>query len=571
MPPYQYQPLNEREHEIRLVNILPGSRGSEMVVELQHCNLIPCGSNPQFEALSYTWGSPENGVEIKIGRIGHDALTVTQNLGVALQYLRYLDKPRTLWIDAICVNQKDLLERSQQVMRMPDLYTQADRVVVWLGPEGIDTQLALHTLEDLSFKVAVDWNFWTCKPAPGLEASEEHWTDPDCVLPYNDNVVMGIATLFKRPWYERLWVQQEIRLANDAAIVLCGHDTILFSRLRKAALCLFNKRTLPYISKEVLNHVWQMGNIGYRNVVGIMASTRFCKCFDPRDRVFAVLSFMEKEDRNLVIRPNYNETVEKVFEETTRKWIVHNTALDVLHLCSRSSTHTALPSWVPDLCHPPTAKPFQLVAKASSRTSCEASFVQGILSLQGVPVATLSEVHTWLVEEETTEIIQRLAPPGLMNESYIGQQCTLLDAFCSTLNGGILSRCYIPDDISSPNFETFRETLKEIVKPDFDGTLSEISMGHLDNVERYLKGRLFFRTKQGHMGLAPIATLPGDEVVILLGGRSAFVLRPTSHDKYQLVGECYIHDFMYGEALLGTLPPYYRSVSRFDIKRSSKE
>jgi hypothetical protein len=105
---------------------------------------------------------------------------------------------------------------------MADIYTRAKRVVIWLGPEGANTNLAMKTLASLSTKVQADWALWITTPATGIQASENHWVDPECALPYNIDTVAGIQELYGREWFQRLWVQQEIRLANDDALVICG-------------------------------------------------------------------------------------------------------------------------------------------------------------------------------------------------------------------------------------------------------------------------------------------------------------------------------------------------------------
>ena len=79
-------------------------------------------------ALSYTWGSDINPGYIHVK--GSGLLQVTRNLEEALQHLRFVDTPRTLWIDAICVYKRDLIERSDQVSRMAEIYTLAHRVTI---------------------------------------------------------------------------------------------------------------------------------------------------------------------------------------------------------------------------------------------------------------------------------------------------------------------------------------------------------------------------------------------------------------------------------------------------------
>jgi hypothetical protein len=101
--PYIYSPLREDAQEIRLLTLLPGRASSDIRLRLDP---VPFTDDavPEFEALSYTWGSPDNPVNIFVGASGFHTLPVTQNLAEALPYLRYEDKPRILWIDAICVN-----------------------------------------------------------------------------------------------------------------------------------------------------------------------------------------------------------------------------------------------------------------------------------------------------------------------------------------------------------------------------------------------------------------------------------------------------------------------------------
>jgi hypothetical protein len=92
--------------------------------------------DPEYEALSYVWGSGENKQKILIDG---QQLSVTANLAEALEYLYNRDGPRKLWVDAICINQEDIPERSQQVGNMTEIYARARNAVVWIGLLGITT------------------------------------------------------------------------------------------------------------------------------------------------------------------------------------------------------------------------------------------------------------------------------------------------------------------------------------------------------------------------------------------------------------------------------------------------
>ena len=143
MVPYRYSPLNESLNEIRLLELHPGDFSADLHVSIRKASLISeappiheallMEGPPIYEALSYVWGTTENPVEIKVGPSGSETLAITQNLAIALPYLRHEKHFRTLWIDALCINQQNLHERSSQVKMMGDIYRLADRVVVWLG------------------------------------------------------------------------------------------------------------------------------------------------------------------------------------------------------------------------------------------------------------------------------------------------------------------------------------------------------------------------------------------------------------------------------------------------------
>jgi hypothetical protein len=96
---------------------------------------------PAFEALSYAWGSDSSRHAVYVDSptaegVSPMTMLIRKNLANALSHLRYADRHRVLWIDAICINQYDFRERGLQVSRMTDIYKYAKRVVVWLGTEG---------------------------------------------------------------------------------------------------------------------------------------------------------------------------------------------------------------------------------------------------------------------------------------------------------------------------------------------------------------------------------------------------------------------------------------------------
>ncbi|KAK0737792.1 heterokaryon incompatibility protein-domain-containing protein, partial [Schizothecium vesticola] len=114
---------------LRFLELLPGAPGQPLACKISE---IKKSQDTSFEALSYTWGLsvfPRTITESSLNSI----IQITENLFNALQALRLTHASRQLWIDAVCVNQKDTAEKNQQVAQMYDVYRRAKMVVFWLG------------------------------------------------------------------------------------------------------------------------------------------------------------------------------------------------------------------------------------------------------------------------------------------------------------------------------------------------------------------------------------------------------------------------------------------------------
>ncbi|KAG6353465.1 hypothetical protein INS49_005646 [Diaporthe citri] len=226
MTDYHYDPLPD-DGCIRTVAIHPGESHEDVLVSLTCARFDP-DRPPLYEALSYVWGSNENPQHIQVADKLSDAspescpgsnyhgtarLPVTQNLAVALRHLRLLDRPRVMWIDAICINQQDNVEKGPQVAKMGDIYSKASRVVVWLGPAQDDSHAAVEVMRHLGSQIEVNWHDDAMKSAPG--ASDLTLSDRSVILPVRGELWRPIFDLLSRPWFDRLWVRQEIYLATD--------------------------------------------------------------------------------------------------------------------------------------------------------------------------------------------------------------------------------------------------------------------------------------------------------------------------------------------------------------------
>jgi len=126
MEPYRYTPLSAPRN-IRLLDLFPGEPGSPLKCKLLEVSLNDC----HYEAISYCWGDPTFVLHVECD---DRLIPVTKSCAEVLDRFRPKRKHRILWIDAICIDQSSDSEIEQQIPLMGDLYRQAARTLIWLGP-----------------------------------------------------------------------------------------------------------------------------------------------------------------------------------------------------------------------------------------------------------------------------------------------------------------------------------------------------------------------------------------------------------------------------------------------------
>ncbi|KAF2821670.1 hypothetical protein CC86DRAFT_239357, partial [Ophiobolus disseminans] len=117
--------------EIRLLVVAPGSPQDIVQCTLKQVSLLD-QLPPEYETISYCWGAPKNPSFIELD--GHE-VPVPASSEAAVKRMRLMDRPRVLWIDAICIDQSSLEERSEQVTLMPIIYRSGKRNLVHLGDD----------------------------------------------------------------------------------------------------------------------------------------------------------------------------------------------------------------------------------------------------------------------------------------------------------------------------------------------------------------------------------------------------------------------------------------------------
>jgi hypothetical protein len=243
---FMYHALDPRGNTIRLLFLLPGRFSDEVRLSIAHGSLQDEKRVP-YECLSYTWGEAQTPERIFIEQSSptnvnkidsRQFLCPRINLLTALKYIRLRDTHRVIWADAICIDQDNITERSRQVAFMGQIYNHAARVLVWLGPEDESTFMAVEMIERLSAGILLTENRRNREVIVGSEAeavqlrfdnpnfTPQHWT--------------SLNRLIQRPWFQRLWIRQEVQLASKV-LVRCGYHEIEWEKIEKVIIFIEQK------------------------------------------------------------------------------------------------------------------------------------------------------------------------------------------------------------------------------------------------------------------------------------------------------------------------------------------
>ncbi|KAI9657185.1 MAG: hypothetical protein M1821_003352 [Bathelium mastoideum] len=211
---YKYHPLDPGNSEFRLVTLEPGCYSDPI-----HCRLhnVSLHLKPRFEALSYTWGPSQPQTSILIS---NSRFRIRKNLELALRHLRHEEQIRVLWIDALSINQAEVLERNHQVQSMKEIFSAADAVIVWLGPEADNSSIAISFMKKIAEKLHNGRTYSYTK------LLTENMT-PECAK--------ALKSLYNREYWLRAWIVQEILVAKSFSVhageqSIGGEDFVKFQQ-----------------------------------------------------------------------------------------------------------------------------------------------------------------------------------------------------------------------------------------------------------------------------------------------------------------------------------------------------
>jgi len=578
--------------------LYPGKPDDKLRCHLKHiCSL----QDHDYDALSYVWGELSTKHLVECSKMN---IQITANLDSALRQLRYVDKSRAFWVDAVCINQGDKAERSRQVQIMPEIYSNATQVLVWLGcgAEGDSRafsslqmlKLVVNDLDESWFLIRLGWYRDRNRRTFSGGASRSMLTD----IEYEHMV-----TLLRREWFRRTWVIQEVACSKYATIH-CGDQYMpwemfadIYMRLGDHFLPVSQlggdeaHQSLENITAIESARRSHSGPLSM-SLFHILVATSFSKCKDQRDKIFAVVGLAKNWVEREVVVPNYDTNEEDVLEAFKDFAVAdsnHHKNLRALSCASGPSTDISLPSWVPDWRNIENVHPF---TRYSDRTGFRASGgmkpeawhsdnknilhvigkqVDSIAVLGSEPVFTKAiavfEINmakisalkgslVWLQECETlSRDINRSSRAERNNQLWRTMTCGLTsegfpapDQYLTYFNR------YMDFMASAP--ERFKEYFTES-QTTVDGirgldedipyfTTHAIIEASLD---RWSSRRRVSLTCNGQLACVPKSSREGDIICILFGGDVPYVLRPACDGFYTVVGECYVGNIMHGEGL----------------------
>jgi len=487
-----------------------------------------------YEALSYIWGAEDSPLEVLIdlasngsnddaaeilivvstNPLRYASLSVGQNLEGSLRHLRSKDTNRVLWIDAICINQADVIERNVQVSRMGDIFKMAERVIVWVGPSTEDSRLAIQTLDYLGRQV-VSTTDRRRAPAPGT--IEKTWFDSSVQLPFDDSTWKAISNLLQRSWFERLWVVQEAHLARRG-LFLCGEDELDWITFRYAILALwYNKAaswSLPPVMRLIGNLVELLPEKHPISDVFYQVYSR--SCTDSRDRVYGLYGLFPRSFQEL-INPNYSSPVGQVYKDTTIAHIKYSKRLELLRLCHMENSHSGIgPSWVPDFSSKLKISRRMDWQFAAGYSRSEVFFTMPhILNATGIYCATVTHIHDPLPADanvlESLQLVRGWEPENMDSEKYVTGG-SVRHAHARTLTGNALNDRF-PNRDYAGSFEEWSTQDSPTAlfganaKAPLSGDSKPTPMEKL--ALSLLPGRAWVTTSEGYFGLAPLVASRG--------------------------------------------------------------
>ncbi|KAH7322449.1 heterokaryon incompatibility protein-domain-containing protein, partial [Stachybotrys elegans] len=354
---------------IRLIDLQPIRDQSPLSCELRYVSL---DDQPLYDAISYCWGGQ---MASKTISCNGKSLLITENLHDALCRFREPDKVVTLWADAICINQIDLKEKNEQVPLMGRIYSQANKVKVWLGFTDEDMTPTADLVSKLTTLAAMY--------SQQLNVTLEDVYDPDSTVWFELQYKMTkrkdliaqcppFLRLLQQPWFSRVWAIQEVALAYDRSWLYYGNLKLQWSDVSLAIYFSFKTGLFQVCmasddtqQPRLVQRAYAMArtSVYYKQeksqdglgMAWMLCANRSAKATDPRDKIYGLLGMAkagEGQSSQLFITPDYSVDTCSLYQRVTEKFLERHPKFYILshgNTLNSSADHSCnLPSWVID-------------------------------------------------------------------------------------------------------------------------------------------------------------------------------------------------------------------------------
>ncbi|KAH8664372.1 heterokaryon incompatibility protein-domain-containing protein [Xylariales sp. PMI_506] len=593
-PRFHYQPLVGRD--IRILRVEPGPIGSPVRCTLEH---VPFESGSdgaekshRLICLSYVWGSPEPDGDIAVnGR----PFTVKHNLLDALDKLRthcgeFTQHP--VWVDAICINQSDVQEKSRQVLRMTDIYLHAEGVVAWLG-----LNVPEQDSSTLQFNFAMAIACWPSESEGLLEGEIQRSkaaVDDRKEITVSAESLVILKTFLDHPWFHRVWTFQEAVSGRRQCRLYCGGQSVPLNCLLAFGLA-YLESTIPHpttdeaamlyglqlivrtrkVVFDVLNHGQGAVTDAPSDVeaalglLRLLCSSSVRDCGTAHDYMYGILGlwkflYLRHHEMPSTLYPDYSQSFETTCHRYASYLIMKTGALRVFSM-SRPCLSPGIPSWVPNFAEiMPVELDFLDTESTVSISSDMAEVtVNGYLighCLDGwaegdkyEPLSDISKIQPWLARRllqfEKEYIIPaaqiKRCPAQQLWDSWLKQFQVMNRARFQQIMSIYRSTLSTDDDPGPHVLEEEDLSIQEDEKKVFQRDVDLLIGG--------LLGPQFLLDSGDIVSSKYLATTlkKGDKVFYLQGAKTLesgllHTLRPISSNRYRLLGMVFltIHDYV---------------------------
>ncbi len=331
---------------------------------------FPVSRLPHFIALSYAW--PQPGSPVRKIECNGKAITVFAHIYTAFENLCPTASACSLaiWIDAVCIDQENKIEKKKQVSKMGSIYGLAGQVIAWLGPNPLVKQYR-DEIENLARRKDF---------VESLERERLYGWQHFSFREHHTALSEAIHSFLCSSWFTRLWIVQEVCLGRyvsvlcDACVVPWDFLRVFFDwqttvRTWHASLHFdvvkgFEGGHAIAEAKAVMKSYQEMNDHPARDFLGMIKTLDFLRSrlvLKPIDRVFGLMFILPEGVRTqIVVDYSHENEFWKAYVCLTRILLPHRMGLSVLSLAISEDRNPTLPSWCPDWNTPTSRAPEQI-------------------------------------------------------------------------------------------------------------------------------------------------------------------------------------------------------------------